>query len=402
MSILNQQILDKFERLVDEIVPEIVQIRRDLHAHPELGFEENRTSEKVTNWLQDNDIRFRRGIAGTGVVGLVTGAANGKTVGFRADMDALPLTENSGVPYASTIPGKAHACGHDGHTAILMGTAKLLSMLRGELHGNVKLFFQPAEEGGGGGNRMCKEGALENPKVDAVFALHGWPDLHVGEIGVRYGSMMANSDRFEITIKGKGGHAARPHRAIDPIVMSAKVIEGLQTIVSRRSDPLNPTVITVGRIQGGSTHNIIPDTVELWGTIRTLDQESREKIFVSIKQVASSVAKMFEAPEPIVEIRRGYPALVNDDHMTRLVENVGRQILGEKVKLIDKPSMGGEDFSYYLQQVPGAMFRLGIYSEKEHTGALHTASFNFNDEAIRTGMLMQAGIAWEFLNETAK
>lgn len=398
MSTVVRRLLRKLENLTDEILPQVVEIRRDIHAHPELGFEEHLTSEKVVNWLESNKIQVRRGIAGTGVTGLVMGADNRKAVGLRADMDALPLTEISGVPYSSTVLGKAHACGHDGHTATLMGTAKLLSMLQNELPGNVKLIFQPAEEGGGGGNRMCKEGVLENPRVDAIFGLHGWPDLRVGEIGVRYGTMTANSDRFDVIMKGKGGHAARPQRTIDPIVMSAKVIEGIQTIVSRFIDPLNPAVITVGKIQGGSAHNIIPDSVTLCGTIRTFDQETREKIFVSIKQVACSVAKMFGALAPVVEIRKGYPALVNDDEMSRLVETVGREILGDNVKILDKPSMGGEDFSYYLQNTPGAFFRLGVFSENGHTAPLHSASFDFNDEAIRTGMLILAGIVCEFLN----
>ncbi len=382
---------------MDVFLPQIVEIRRDIHAHPELGYEEHRTSAKVTDWLQANGLEIERNVAGTGVVGVLRGIHDGRTVALRADMDALPITENSGAPHASKEGGKAHACGHDGHTAILMGTAKLLSMLRSELRGNVKFIFQPAEEGGGGGNRMCKEGVLENPKVDAIFALHSWPDLNVGEVGIRYGVMTAYSDRFELTMIGKGGHAARPERAIDPIVMAAKVVEALQSIVSRRTSPLAPVVITVGKIQGGSAANVIPDSVSMQGTIRTLDEATREKVHTSIREVANAIANMFSAPEPKLDIRKGYPTLVNNDQTTKLTENAAREIVADKVKIIDKPSMGGEDFSYYLQKVPGTLFRLGVFSKENHTASLHTAGFDFNDEAIRTGMLMLTGVVFKFL-----
>jgi amidohydrolase len=391
------QLRSKVENLIDTTLPEIIEVRRDIHRYPELGFEENRTSEKVASWLESLGIKVKKRVAGTGVIGVLAGSRSAKTIGLRADMDALPIMENTGVPYESTEPGRSHACGHDGHTAILLGTAKVLSALRNELRGNVKFIFQPAEEGGAGGERMCKEGALEEPKVDAIFALHCWPDQSAGAIGVRYGVMLANTDTFEITVLGRGGHAARPHRVIDPIVMAAKIIEGFQTIISRRISALTPAIITVAKIQGGTTHNVIPDSVSLWGTVRTLDEETRERIIVAMKRVLESTAVMFEAPNPRMEIHRGYPATVNDEEMVRLVEKVAKELVGE-VKLINEPSMGGEDFSFYLHQVPGAMFRLGVSSDNP-SPPLHNAAFNFNDDAIRAGILMMTGIVFESLNK---
>jgi len=391
------------EKLIDGLLLEIVEIGRDIHQHPEIASQEHRTSEKVANWLANNDgILVKRIVNSTGVVGLLNERSPDKTIALRADMDALPIVENTGAPYASIEHGRAHSCGHDGHTAILMGTAKVLSKLRSELHGKVKFIFQPAEESGSteGANRMVKEGVLNDPRVDAIFALHSWPALNAGEVGVKYGVMMANTDTFKITMYGRGGHAARPEEAIDPIVMSAKVVESIQTIISRGTSPLAPAVITVGKIEGGSTSNVIPDSVSLLGTVRTLDDVTRTKIFDSMKRVVDSVASMFKAPTPELEITKGYPATVNNDTMVSLVERVAKGLLGEAgVKTIPQPTMGGEDFSYYLQNVPGAMFRLGVASSNEHHNApLHSARFNYNDDAIRTGILMMTGIVFEFLN----
>lgn len=388
--------------IVDGILPEIVAIRRDLHQHPEVAYEEQRTSGKVVDWLESFGIKTRK-LAGTGVVGLIEGHEDGRTVALRADMDALPMTEDSGVPYASVNRGKAHACGHDGHTAILMGTAKVLLMVRGELKGDVKLIFQPAEEGGAGACKMREEGALENPHVDAIFALHSWPDLPAGEIGIRHGVMLAASDAFEIILRGRGAHAAQPHKAIDPIVMSAKVIESLQTIVSRRINPLTPAVITVGKIQGGSTHNVIPDQVTLCGTVRTLNEDTREIVIRSIEQVINSTAEMFGAPKPSMTILNSYPVTRNDNEMVKLIEKVASNVLSaDRIKLLPNAVMGAEDFGFYLQRVAGAMFRLGISrSEKAYSQPpLHSANFDFNDEAIPTGINMSANIAVEFLNST--
>ncbi len=384
----------KVEELVDRIASEVIEIRRDIHRHPELAFEEQRTSGKVQDWLRANDIEVRATIAGTGVIGLLRGTGNSKTVALRAEMDALPITEETGVSYTSENHGISHSCGHDGHLAILMGTAKILSMLRDGLKGNVKFIFQPAEERGNGGEKMCEEGALNDPLVSAVFALHSGPDLPVGEIGIRYGAMMASSEDFNITIYGKGGHAAHPHKAIDPIVMSAKVVEGFQTIISRRIRPLAPAVLTIGKIQGGSASNVIPDSVLMSGTVRAFDEDTRGQVLADMERVIGSVAQMFQAPPPKMEIVEGCPPTINDDRMVDLVARVGKSILGEdRVKTLPEPSMGSEDFSYYLQKVPGAMFRLGVASPDKEYIPLHTARFDFNDNAIRTGLLMMTYLA---------
>jgi amidohydrolase len=381
----------------------MVEVRRDIHQHPELAFEETRTSNLVAEWLDEMSFEVRRKVAGTGVVGLLRGPVNARTVAFRADMDALPIIENTGVPYSSLSPGKAHSCGHDGHTAILMGTAKMLAELRDQLKVNVKFIFQPAEEGGAGGEMMCREGVLADPPVEAIFALHSWPDLKVGQIGVKQGAFTSNSDSFEIIIYGKGGHAAHPHKTIDPIVMAAEIVSAFQTIVSRRISPFSPAVVTVGKLQGGTAPNVIPNSVAMQGTIRTLDEETRGKVIDSMRKIVESMAAMYSAPVPKVEFIKGYPATINDDRLADMILDVGRSALGEQNTLIlPEASMGAEDFSFYLQNVPGAMFRLGTSSEGRPAPPIHSSQFDFNDDAIRTGMLMMACLAFEFSNASAR
>jgi len=395
---LNQVLRSSVEKLVDQVIPEVIEIRRDIHRHPELAFKEQRASSRVQDWLKANGIEVRTGMAETGVIGLLRGSGN-RTVGLRAEMDALPITEETGVSYTSENQGISHACGHDGHLAIVMGTAKILSMLRSKLNGNVKFIFQPAEEAGNGAEKMCNEGTLNDPPVNTVFALHSWPDLSAGEIGIRYGAMMASAEDFELTIYGKGGHAAHPHKAIDPIVMSAKVVESFQTIISRRIKPLAPAVLTIGKIEGGSAPNVIPDSVFLSGTVRAFDEETRERIFTEMTRVIESVAHMFQAPPPKMKIIERIPPTINDDRMADLVIRVGKAVLGEdKVKTLPEPSMGAEDFSFYLQRVPGAIFRLGVDSLGSSHAYLHSSRFNFNDDAIRTGLQMMTSIALDSLS----
>ncbi len=360
-QLFSNNIRESVRDLIDKYLPDIISTRREIHMHPELGFEEIRTSAIVSNWLTSLGIEVRKNVAQTGVIGLLRGASKGRTIALRADMDALPLQEETGLSYESVEKGKAHSCGHDGHTAILLGTAKVLSDIRSSLHGNVKLIFQPAEEGGGGGSRICSEGGLDNPPVDAVFALHDWPDLEVGEIGVRYGVMLANTDSFELTVYGKGGHAAHADKAIDPIVMSSLIIQAFQTIITRRIYPPKPAVLTIGKIQGGTTHNVIPDQVVMTGTIRSLDDLSRNTIINTMQKMTQSVADMYGAPSPKLEIFPGYPATINNDAMVNLVERVSNDFLGRPAKILSEPSMGGEDFSYYLQRVPGADVQVGSF-----------------------------------------
>lgn len=392
--------LKKINELIDNALPALIEIRRDLHQHPELGFEEHRTSSIVSDWLEQNDIEVKKGVAKTGVVGLLRGKSEGKTVALRADMDALPITEESGVPYSSITPGKAHSCGHDGHTTILMGTAKILSQLRDTFAGNVKFVFQPAEEGGGGGDVMCQEGVLENPKVDSIFALHDWPDLRVGEVGIQYGPSMASSNRFELTLYGRGGHAARPNLAIDPIVLASKVINDFQTIVSRQVNPLSPAVITIGTINAGNAANVIPESVTMLGTIRSFDENTKNLMMSSMKTIAESHSKMVGASPPKLEFNKGYPVTVNNDDMVDVVAKVSKNIVGENnTKVITEPSMGAEDFSFFLRQIPGAMFRIGIASlDGSPSPALHNPKFNFNDDSIPSGVSMMSGVVLEYLS----
>jgi amidohydrolase len=250
-----------FSHLVDAIVPGVVGLRREIHAHPELGFEETQTARRVVDQLSPlGTLDIQTGVAGTGVVAVLNGSKPGPCVGLRADMDALPLQEQSDVSYASTVAGKMHACGHDGHTACLVGAAKVLSQVADALPGKVKFIFQPAEEGGGGGRLMCEQGVLDGPKVEAVFAMHGWPAVDFGHVGVREGPFMASADFWEVTIRGRGGHAGYPHRAVDPIVAASHVVLALQTIAARETNPLDSVVVTVARLTAGSAMNVIPDT----------------------------------------------------------------------------------------------------------------------------------------------
>lgn len=382
------------QALVKKIAPGIVELRRDIHAHPECSYQEKRTSSLVAEHLEALGLEVQTGVAKTGVVGLLRGGKGGRTVALRADMDALKIQEQSGLPYASKIKGRMHACGHDGHTAILLGTANLLSELGSGFRGNVKFIFQPAEEGGAGAKLMCERGVLLNPEVDAIFALHSWPFTEVGTIAIKYGTMMASADAFRLVIRGKGTHGAYPHRGVDPIVISAKIIENLQSIISREKDPVEPAVITVGTIHGGTARNAIPDHVVMEGTVRTLTPESRFHIPKAMRRVIGATARAFRANYRFQYID-GYPLTINDREMVDLVREVGEEVLGKNsVHTLQEASMGGEDFSYYLQLVPGAMFRLGVgRSGGLPPIPLHSPRFDFNDEAIAPGMKVLAAIA---------
>ncbi len=390
--------MSAIKTLAKKIAPEIVKLRHDIHAHPECGFEEVRTSSLVADHLKALGLEVKTGVAKTGVVGLLRGNKGGGTVALRADMDALKMQERSGLPYASKTKERMHACGHDGHTAILMGVAKLLTEMRGRIKGNVKFIFQPAEEGGGGGRIMCEEGVLRNPKVDAVFALHSWPFTEVGTIAIKYGVMMAAADAFKLVIKGNGTHGAYPHKGVDPVVISAKVIENLQAIISRERDPLEPAVITVGSIHGGTARNVIPDQVVMEGTVRTLDPESRLEISQAMRRVIAGTAKAFRASYRFRYID-GYPPTINHNGMVDLVHEVAEEALGRgNVRRLEEASMGGEDFSYFLQAVPGAMFRLGVGRPGvSDPTPLHNPRFNFNDEAMEPGIAVLASVALRFL-----
>lgn len=384
---------DKLEKIKDRIV----ELRRDFHMNPELGGEEVRTSGIVAEILEGLGLKVSRGVAGTGVVGLLEGGSGGRTVALRADMDALPLDDQKEVPYASRVAGKMHACGHDAHTAMLLGAAMVLSDIRDGLKGNVKFIFQPAEENIGGAKRMIEEGVLDNPKVDAIFALHVSPDLEVGQIGLKCGVANASSDEFKIIVEGKSSHGAYPQYGKDAIVIAAQVITALQAVVSRSIDPLQPGVLTIGTIKGGHQCNIVADRVELTGTVRTLNQRIKEEILTSIHQIVKHIC-LGMGGDCKVLVEPGYPLLVNDSSMVNLLKEAARKVVGDNIVNIDLPRMGVEDFAYFLQEVPGVMWRLGTGNrEKGIICTLHNPYFDIDEDALLVGTAVHVQTVLDFL-----
>jgi amidohydrolase len=375
----------------------LVEIRRTIHMHPELGFEEVETSQLVAQWLAKFGLEVKTGIAKTGVVGLLRGAKPGKTVAIRADMDALPIEEANEVPYRSQIKGKMHACGHDAHTTILLGVARFFSSLRDQIKGNIKWIFQPAEEGGGGGKVMAEAGVLEDPKVDAIFGAHVYPDLNIGQVGIHEKEGLAATDRFIIKLLGKGGHGAYPHLCKDPILAAGHMITQIHSIVSRNVPPLESAVITIGKISGGTAFNIIPDEVELIGTVRSLTPQVREILKNRLEEEVQGIARSFGIDYQFT-FNYGYPALINDPAMSRLVASACARGIGQENVIYVKPSMGGEDFAYYLQKVPGAFFRLGCRNEKKGiVQTFHNANFNIDEDVLPFGVEVFIRIIDEFL-----
>jgi amidohydrolase len=375
----------------------LVEIRRTIHMHPELGFEEVETSKLVSEWLQKFGLDVKRGMAKTGVVGLLKGGKPGKTVAIRADMDALPMDEANRVPYASQIKGKMHACGHDAHVTILLGAAKFFSSIQDQVKGNIKWIFQPAEEGGGGGRIMVEEGVLENPKVDAIFGAHVFPFLSVGKVGIYEREGLAAADRFTIKIIGKGGHAASPHVSKDPILAAGHLITQIHSIVSRNVNPLESGVITIGKVSGGTASNIIPDEVELIGTVRSLTPQVREELKSRIDQVTQGVARSFSM-DCRFDFEYGYPVLINNPEMSKLVGLACSKGIGKENVEVVKPSMGGEDFAYYLEKVPGAFFRLGCRNEEKGLiHPYHSSLFDIDEEVLPFGVEMFIRIIDQYL-----
>jgi len=365
---------------------ELVHIRRDIHAHPELAFEEKRTSQLVADKLAEWGIEVHRGLAKTGVVGVIKGKkVSDRAIGLRADMDCLPMHETAAVPHRSTAPGRMHACGHDGHTTMLLGAARYLAQTR-NFAGTVNLIFQPAEEGGGGGRVMVEEGLFERFPCEAVYALHNWPGLPPGKIAVRPGAMLAATDELRLRIRGHGGHAALPHLAVDPVVIAAHVITALQTIASRNANPVDALVVSLCSMQTSQlgAFNVIPAHVELIGTVRTFSPEMRDLAERRVREIATAVAQGLGGSAEI-EYLRGYPATVNTEKEARFAAQVGERVFGAGNVITDhEPTMGGEDFAYMLQAKPGAYVFLG------QGGAalgclLHNPAYDFNDEVIPLG-----------------
>jgi amidohydrolase len=388
---------------IDEIMPAVIADRRYLHTIPELGMQEFKTSAYVLERLRSLPVEsIRTGIAVTGITAMIHGTKPsdkpGKVALLRADMDALPILEENDVEYKSQTPGVMHACGHDAHTAMLLGIAKLLTDRRDQFSGSVKLLFQPAEEGPGGGEPMIKEGVLENPHVDAVFGMHVGQDTPVGQIKTRSGPAMASVDSATIVIQGKGGHGASPHLAIDPIVVSAHVIVALQTIVSRNVDPIDSAVVTVGMIGAGVASNVIPDTAEMRLTIRSFKPEIRELLAKRIPEIVTGVATALGATVNI-DYERGYPATVNDPEMTEMVLDVARSVVGEENVHVASPKMGAEDFSFFLQERPGCFFFVGTRNEERGlTWGHHHPRFDIDEEGLATGIETMTRVVTAYLN----
>ena len=380
--------MSEVKRLGEKYLQHMINLRETIHMYPEDGFSEFTTSKIIIEELEKLGIKVQKNVAKTGVVGLIEGKYPGKTVLLRADMDALKIQEQADVEYKSKIDGMMHACGHDGHVAGLLGAAMILNELKDNLHGNVKLVFQPAEERDGGALPMIEEGVLENPKVDAAFAAHLWGYLNEGEVHLKEGPMMASPDIFNIKVIGKGGHGAVPQESIDPIVITCQIVNSLQTIVSRKINPLDPVVITCGRIQGGDCHNVIPNEVELEGTIRTFNEETRNwvpKVMEDlIRGITTSQGAAYE-----FKYEPKYPALINDKYMTSFAKESLKKVVGEEnVFDLKEPNMGGEDFAYFAQKVPSAFIFVGIANNKSEPVIHHNPYFKWDSKNV--GILPQS------------
>lgn len=391
--------LDFLFQEVDEINEDIVKWRRDFHQYPEIGFEEERTSRIVANLLKDWGINVETNVGKTGVVGLIEGRGEGnKTIALRADMDALPMQEENDISYQSKVDGKMHSCGHDGHTAMLLGAAKILNKHREYINGNIKLLFQPAEEGPGTGGAypMIEEGVLKD--VDSIFGIHLSTAIPTGKLGINMGPSMASTDVFEITMIGKGGHAGSPHESVDAIAMGVRVFTEIQYMVSRQIDPMEPLVVSIGTFKSGFVSNVIAEKCEITGTIRTYSDNLRKKIISNISNIANHVANI-SGGNYEVNIIPGLPPLINDLNLAKLSVDVGQQILGqENVIILEKPSMGGEDYAYYLQKIPGAFMWLGARNEsKGFVNSMHHPKFDFDEDALVLGSKMHIKLALDYL-----
>ncbi len=368
-----------------------------LHRHPELSRQEYQTQAFILSQLEKMGIEAEK-IADTGVVGIIRGGKPGKTVAFRADMDALPIQEETGLPYASENPGVMHACGHDSHITILLGMAKMMMAHQAEICGNIKLFFQPAEEKNGGARRMIEAGCMENPHVDAVFFSHCTTGYPLGQIKARLGSVSAASNGFSVTFRGKGCHGASPHKGIDPIVAACQTVTALQTIRSRRISVAEPAVITVGSIHAGSASNIVPDEAVIAGTIRTMNPQTRQQVLEDFKQVVNGMAAAMNV-EVDISIKEGYAATVNNDEMVELVRSAGAKVVGkENVRTKPEIAMGAEDFAYFCEAAPGCYYSFGVASDKYTYAPGHNPKFVVDPDALPYGAAMYAQIATDFLN----
>lgn len=388
------------KKRVDELFDELVEIRRDFHMYPELSEDENRTCEKISEYLTKWNIEHRSDGVETGVTAIIRGKKEGKTVGARADIDALPIQEENDLDYKSVNNGVMHACGHDVHTTIHLGVAKLLKEMEDELEGNVKIFFQPAEETIGGADRMIKAGCLLNPDVESVISLHLMPYMDVGHVELKYGKLNAATNEFNINIKGQTSHAAYPERSVDAIVIGGHMITALQSLVSRNTSPLESVVLTIGQIHAGTKNNIIAGELNMSGTLRTLDPKTRIYSKNRIQEIVENTAKA-HGGTATVKFEEGYPALINNDEVVDVLKETAERVLGEdKVHLKEFPSMGADDFSYFCEHSKGAYYNLGSGNEaKGWTYPIHSEKFIVDEECIKTGVMLQTETLIQLLKE---
>ena len=379
--------IEKIKQLSAKYAPEFITIRQHLHANPELSYQEFETSKFIQSKLKEFGIPFDIK-ATTGVLGLIKGKnPESRIIAIRADMDALPIQEENDVPYRSKNNGVMHACGHDVHTTCLLGAAKILNELKNEWEGTIKLIFQPGEEKNpGGASYMIKEGVLENPKPTAIIAMHVHTIIPVGKASFRSGKVMASADELYFTIKGKGGHAASPHLCVDPIFIASQLIINLQQVVSRNSNPFNPSVLSITSFHGGATTNVIPNEVKLMGTFRAMDEKWRAEAHELIKKISTELVQSMGG-ELDLHIDKGYPAVINNDQLTEVAQSAASEFVGKENIEETELRMGAEDFGYYAQQIPACFYRVGVMNiEKGITSGVHTPTFNIDEDAIETGI----------------
>lgn len=372
---------------IADLLPALVDFRRDLHAHPELGFKEHRTAGRITAALRDAGLKVHKGIGGTGLVGVLRAGSSDRAIGLRADMDALPMQEQTGLPYASQTGGAFHGCGHDGHSTMLLGAARHLARTR-RFDGTVYFIFQPAEEGLGGARAMVRDGLFDRFPCQRVFALHNWPDLPAGTVATRPGPIMAAADKFEITLTGKGGHAAMPHVTPDAVLAAGELVGQLNTIISRRIPPTASAVLSVTRIQGGHAHNVLPAAVTLGGTVRSFDPAIQDRIEAALRQVVAGVA-LSTGTEAAITYDRYYPATINDDEAAAEALRVAATLC--PASLAPEPAFTSEDFAFMLQACRGAYLWLG-QGTTANTAPLHHPSYDFNDDIIATGLMLHVAL----------
>lgn len=376
----------------------IVRLRHQLHRIPEPGFQEYETAELIFESIKDvQGITIEREIATTGILAVLGAEKQGQCIAFRADMDALPIQETNPLAYQSNRDGWMHACGHDGHAALMVGLIRVLGKCQHVLEGPVKFIFQPAEEGLGGGKKMVDAGVLKNPQVDVIFALHGWPDLKLGEVASCAGAFFASTDSFTIRIVGKGGHAAFPHHTVDPVVIAANLISSAQSIVARYVDPLDGAVISFCEVKGGNAFNIIPDEVTIRGTVRCFDSDLRIRLKEQLKQMAQGISEGYGGSADVCFHEGAYPSLICSDSATAYFFETTRAWMPEGSVLQARPTLGGEDFAYYAQEIPACMWLLGVNDSKtEEVPKLHTSKYNFNDNALSIGIQVQCELALRY------